>query len=217
MIARTSQSARLAGVVAAVVLAATLVGSQALAGAHAPAGGVASTGKLVGQTSSAYLGGLRTFAAAVLWNRIDPQFHQYYGASFDESFGTFTPTVRMVQALDPQFIQAYYVAAYWIARHKSVPEGLQIAEEGIDNNPQSGLMRANYVQIALLAETPDMTEIMKQATIGIGADMQWASHADEFEGLGIFSAAFNISGDTATVAKLKARQAALPDDPVSPE
>ena len=59
-------------VVIAVVLVVVLLLSQGLATVTAPPGGLASTGRVLGQTGFAFLGGLRTFAAAVLWNRIEP-------------------------------------------------------------------------------------------------------------------------------------------------
>ncbi len=65
-------------VVIAVVLVVVLLLSQGLATATAPPDGLASTGRVLGQTGFAFLGGLRTFAAAVLWNRIEPVFHEYY-------------------------------------------------------------------------------------------------------------------------------------------
>ncbi len=64
--------------IAVALLLVALIGGQALASATAPPGGVAATGRVIGQTSFAYLGGLRTFAAAVLWNRLEPLFDGYY-------------------------------------------------------------------------------------------------------------------------------------------
>ena len=199
----------------ALALVAVLLGSQAVASASAPPEGAASTGRVLGRTSSAYLGGLRTFAAATLWNRIDPIFDGYYGGSFDASFATFMPTVRIVQALDPQFIQSYYIAAYFVARHGNLSEGLEIAREGVRNNPKSGLMRANYVQVMLMQDENDrnLDEMVAQSEIGLREDMQWASYADEFEGLGIFRTAYKLAGDDETAAKIDARQKALPSDP----
>ena len=84
--------------IVAVLLLAILLGAQALGQVSAPAGGVASTGRLIGQTSYAYLGGIRTFVAAVLWNRLDPIFHGYYSANFDQKFVVFLPTFRLVIA-----------------------------------------------------------------------------------------------------------------------
>ena len=87
------------------MLVAVILGGQALAGIAAPAGAAASTGRVLGQTGFAYIGGLRTFAAAVLWNRLDPLFHVYNTDQPIEKRPEFLPTVRMVQMLDPQFEQ----------------------------------------------------------------------------------------------------------------
>jgi len=103
-------------ILAAAALVAVLVAGQALAAISAPAGGVASTGRLIGQTGFAYLGGLRTFAAAVLWARLEPLFHGYYDDRQVKELDEFLPTMRLVQTLDPQFEQAYYNAAWILAR-----------------------------------------------------------------------------------------------------
>ncbi|MGV8082418.1 MAG: tetratricopeptide repeat protein [Coriobacteriia bacterium] len=194
----------------AVLLVAVLLGSQAAAAASAPSGGVASTGRVLGQTTSAYLGGLRTLTAAVLWNRIDPIFDGYYG-TLDDTFTVFMPTIRLVQTLDPQFIKSYYIAAYFLAKQGHMDDALETAREGIANNPKSGLMRANLVQVMFMQpeDERDMAEMLRQSEIGLGDDMQWASSDDEFEGLGIFRTAYNLAGDTETAAKIDARQKTL--------
>ena len=201
---------------AIVLLVAVLLGAQALAAAYAPAGGVASTGRLLGQTSFAYLGGLRTFAAAVLWNRLDPIFDSYYG-QFDKSFSVFLPTMRLVQMLDPQFQQSYYVTSYWLGRSGHYDEALAVAYDGLRNNPQSGLMRANLVQILFIHDrAKNLPQLLQLAREGIGPNVTWANTDDQFEGYGIFAAVFHKAGDTATVAAIRRAQQVLKDNGAAP-
>ena len=196
--------------IVAVLLLALLLGAQALGQVSAPAGGVASTGRLIGQTSFAYLGGIRTFVAAVLWNRLDPLFHEYYSASFGKDFVVFLPTFRLVIALDPQFQQAYYSASYYLARSGRVNQGLELAREGVRNNPTSGLLRANYIQVLELQDkVANRAEMLRQAKIGIGPTITYANIDDEFEALGVFRSVFSTSGDTKTAGILQGVQEAL--------
>jgi hypothetical protein len=203
-------------VLAIVLLFAVLLGAQALAAANAPSGGIASTGRLLGQTSFAYLGGLRTFAAAILWNRLDPIFDGYYG-QFDKHFAVFLPTMRLVTMLDPQFEQSYYVASYWLGRFGHYDEALDVAREGLRNNPRSGLLRANLVQILFIHDrAKNLPQLLRIAREGIGPDVTWANSDDQFEGYGIFAAVFHRAGDTATVAAIRRVQQVLKDNGAAP-
>lgn len=210
MRANSAAGGRARRVAIAVLLVAVLLGSQAAAAATAPASGVASTGRVLGQTTSAYLGGLRTFAAAALWNRIDYVFDGYYG-TFDDSFVTFMPTVRLVQSLDPQFVKTYYIASFFLAKQGRIADALEIAREGVANNPKSGLMRANFVQMMILQpeNERDAAEMLRQSQAGLAEDMHWSSSEDEFEGLGIFRTAYKLVGDAEKAAEVDARQKAL--------
>ena len=71
----TTNGLRLGMIAAALV--AVLLGAQAVAALSAPAEPVASTGATLGRTGFEYIGGLRKVVAATLWNRLDPQFHEY--------------------------------------------------------------------------------------------------------------------------------------------
>lgn len=192
---------------AVVLLISLIVGAQALASASAPQGGVAATGRVLGRTGFAFVGGLRTFVAAMLWNRLDPQFDTYYGGSFDKAFAVFLPTIRIVEALDPQFEEPYYVASFWLQRNGHPSDALALAEQGLRNNPRSGRMHANLAQVLLLqdkkANLPRMLELADQA---MGPGITWSSPDNEFEALGIFTAVYSLAGDTEKVAKLKKAQ-----------
>lgn len=194
----------------ATALAVALIAGQALAVASAPAGGVAPTGRVIGQTGFAYLGGLRTFTAAVLWTRLEPLYDGFYQGRQVKDLQEFLPTMRLVQTLDPQFEQVYYNAAWILARRGRVDEGLTIARDGIANNPDSGLLRANYIELLLLDDkTAHLDEAYGHAVFGIGPKARWANSNDQFEGYGIFRTVFSLTGDQATVDRINAFQAQL--------
>lgn len=196
--------------VVAVLCLALLLGAQALSGANAPAGGVATTGRVLGRTGYAYLGGLRTFAAALLWNRLDPIFHGYYHENFNRDFVVFMPSIRLVLALDPQFQQAYYVASYFLADSGRVDTGAALAKEGIANNPTSGLLRANYIEILRIQDPKkNLPMMLEQAKVGVQPNMTYANIDDAYESLGVFRAVFTQTHDPKMVETLIAVQKQL--------
>ena len=196
--------------VVVIALLVAIMAAQALAAFSAPPDATVSTGATLGRTGFEYLGGLRKFAAAALWNRLEPQFHEYgNGKSIDQRL-EFLPTMRLVQMLDPQFEQAYYVSAFMLSRIGRVPQALQIAREGIEKNPNSGLMRANYAQILLIQdEVKNLPEALKQATAGTAPGTKWANSDDQFEGYGIFRTVFKLAGDQAAARKMTEVQKSL--------
>jgi tetratricopeptide (TPR) repeat protein len=177
------------------VLVAALVGIQSAASASAPQQPVASTGALLGNAGFAYLGGLRVFAAALIWNRLEPQFDGYYRSKQLQEATFLMPSFYLVQKLDPTFVQAYYNAAFILAMRDQWDEAFQVARDGIANNPNSGLMRANYAQVLLLkGDRTDLPEAYKQALAGIAPDMTYGSIDDEFESLAVFRSVFGKTG-----------------------
>jgi len=194
----------------ALVLTLMLFAGQSLAASTAPEGGVSSTGRIMGQTGFAYLSGLRTFAAAVLWTRLEPIYHEYYGDRELNQLDEFLPTMRLIQALDPQFEQVYYNAAWILHRRGREAEALSVAEEGVANNPTSGLLLANHVQILLAQDRiKNLDAAYKSAVTGLGPTARWANDDDKIEGYGIFRSVFVIVGDQTTVDKIDQVQAAL--------
>jgi hypothetical protein len=195
---------------AVVLLLVSIVGAQALATASAPSGTTVATGAMLGQTGFEYLGGLRRFAAAALWNRLEPQFHEYgNGGSIDKRV-EFLPTMRLVQMLDPQFEQAYYVSAFMLARLGRSTQALEIAREGVAKNPKSGLMRANYAQMLIMQDkVKNLPEALRQAKAGAAPGATWSNVDDQFEGYGIFRNVFSLAGDTAEVQRMNEEQQRL--------
>ncbi|NTU70822.1 MAG: hypothetical protein HGB10_03250 [Coriobacteriia bacterium] len=206
---QTKSRAPLVWVIALVLLGALLAG-QALSAATAPPGGTASTGRVMGKTTYAYLGGIRTFAAAVLWNRLEPLYHGFYGGRNVDELGEFLPTMRLVQALDPQFEQAYYNSSFMLARRGMMDEALRVARDGLAKNPQSGLMLANLTQLLLMQDkVGNLPEMVTLAEQGASAETKWSNGDDQFEGYGIFMAAFRLAGNDTMVEALRDAQTRL--------
>lgn len=177
-----------------------LLAAQFAASASLDSGRI-DTARSLGRAGFAYLGGIRTFAAALLWNRLDPQYHEYYEGKPLSQQDFYFPTFRLVIALDPQFEQAYYEAAFRVYQHGKKKTGLDIARQGIENNPDSGLLRANLVQLLILNRDPqDLEEAVKQARIGVGKE--YRTLQDQYESFAIFRAAFRLAGDEAAVEEM---------------
>lgn len=163
-----------------------LVTAQFAAGAVAPESGVSSTGRAMGRAGFAYLSGLRTFAAAVLWNRIDPQYHDYYSKlpAADQAF--MVPTIRLVVALDPQFAEAYYVSSWVVRKRVGDEAGIELARDGVANNPQSGILRASLVQLLAIQDpNRNSSEILSSVEALLSDGMVWRDDDDLFEGLAV--------------------------------
>ena len=208
-------SARIAIVVVLVVV---LLLAQAAATALAPTGESTKTGRLLGRAGFAYLSGIRTFVAAVLWNRLEPQFHMYYQQMGLAQQTQMMPVIRLVQTLDPQFVQAYYIASWVVSRHGDPAEGLRISREGIRNNPRSGLLRTSYIENMLLrdnerkAQGKDrmyIEEAVKQADAAMRSDTIWNDDAEKFEGFAVIAAVYKLAGLTEKEQAARAIQDSL--------
>ena len=194
-----------------------LLAAQVAAGAFATTDGSSATGRTLGHAGFAYLGGLRTFAAALLWDRLDGIHDGYYqGVTLkDQKF--LLPTFRMVTWLDPQFVQAYYVAQWIVARNGRVDEALALTREGLAANPHSGLLRASYAEM-LLTFKKERETAHRWAVIAIGTDSNWASSDEKYEGYAFMRDIFKITGDKRRLAVVDAELARLRSAPqgVSP-
>lgn len=199
--------------------------AQAGAAALTPTGESSLTGRVLGRAGFAYLSGLRTFTAAVLWNRLEPQFHLYYEQKGLAQQTQMMPVIRLVQMLDPQFVQAYYIASWVVSRHGDPAEGMRISREGIANNPRSGLLRASYIQNMLLQDNQrveqgkariNVEEIVRQAEAASRSDIIWNDDAEKFEGYAAIAAAYDLAGmkdkQKAAQAVVDSIRAAAPAD-----
>lgn len=195
-----------AGVLVVALLAFVLVG-QAGADALVPVTEKPATGQAVERAGFAYLTGVRTFAAAVMWNRLDGIFHNYYGdMPLDEQI-YMMPTLNMAILLDPQLIQPYYVASWILARHGELDEGLALAKRGVENNPRSGLLRVNYAQMLFLF-TPDLKAAEEQAEAALG-DVVWMDVLEQHDSYAQILPIFKKAGNDARIDHIIAKLARL--------
>lgn len=203
---------RLALVVAllmAAVLAGTMVTDRIVAGTDA-----LQTGSAIGRASFAYLSGLRIFGAQVLWNRIEPIFHEFYGGVELSEQVYMLPTMNVVIALDPQFDQPYYVAPWIIARRGDTERALALSLLGVENNPRSGLLRSSYAQM-LSIYGDDQALAVEQADIAAGPDMQWRDELEQHDSYGVlrfvYTAADETAKEQAVLAEIERLDALLGD------
>lgn len=219
--------ARIPIAVAAVLLAMTLMlASQQVADVIAPsAPNAALTGQTLGRASFAYLTGLRQFAAAALWNRLEPQMHKYYGGDIGLGRMTFMlPNVKAIVSLDPHLVDAYYVAPEILIDSGRLPgvsaaeakrrldAALALAKEGAVNNPKSGLLLTSYAQL-LWTNGKDLKGALPYAIASMGPDIVWRTDEEHWDQFAILRNMFEKAGDAARLAQVKAVMAAIDANP----
>ncbi len=177
--------------VAVALLLALLLAGQATADTILPIGGGGDTGRAIGDAGFAYLSGVRTAIAAMLWNRLDPQMHEYYDGVVLEEQTYVLPTISIVIALDPEFEQAYFVAPWIIARRGSVDEAIELARVGTVNVPRSGMLRASYAQM-IAVFVKDYARAAEQADIAV--DLEWPNLIDQHNWYGILRSIYEKAG-----------------------
>jgi len=205
-----TNSGRLALLLVVVMLAVALIG-QAATDALVPVTEKSGTGQSIERAGFAYLTGVRTYAAAVLWNRLDGLFHEYYGeTSLDEQV-YMMPTLNMAVMLDPQLTQPYYVAAWVLTQRGEVEEGLDLAARGVENNPQSGLLRVNHAQLlALFAD--DEAAAVAQAEAALGEDIVWLDLVQQHDGYASVRAILQNAGEDQRVTYVESRLAEIDEE-----
>jgi hypothetical protein len=179
-------------VAAAVLALAVLLGAQAAADALAPAGR-SSAGGAIGRSGFAYLTGIRTFAAAVLWARLEPVNDTYYQTTTLGQKKFLLPSVRMVTLLDPQLQEAYYVGQFVLLEAGLKDGAEQLAAEGVAKNPDSAYLHASYAQL-LIAEGR-FHDAARQADLAAAG--KWPTVADEWDALPALEIAFDKTGQKA--------------------
>lgn len=193
--------------IAALALVGVLLAGQAATDALVPAGR-SSTGRSLGRTSMAFLSGLRTFGAELLWNRLDPQFHEYYSGKPLAMQTFIMPTIWMVVTLDPQFIQAYYLAPYVLMKSGHVDEGWSLAREGVRNNPTSGVLLGSYAELLLVVKK-DPRAAAKESDLMLAKGVYWSSPLEEWQALTTARDAYKDVGRKADSLKVVERMQAL--------
>lgn len=95
------------------------------------------------------LGGVRQTLAAYLWSKTDDIHHEYYGGDISRETSLF-PYYWLITRLDPHYAIAYYYASYMICALGQTQQGIDLALEGIRNNPDSSDLKENLASIYLL-------------------------------------------------------------------
>ncbi len=171
-----------------------VLGGQALADTLAAETSFTATGDAMGRAGFAYLTGVRIFASAILWNRIDPIYHEYYGDLPLAEHTYMLPTIKIITVLTPDFEEAYNVGAWVVARRGLVDEALELARQGVENNPKSGLLATNYAQILFLfADDPEAA--LAQAEIAFSDDMEWRDLFEQHDSYAVLRTLFKTCGE----------------------
>lgn len=183
-------------VLVGLLLVALLITAQFATDRMAVGADSVETGQAMGRATFAYLSGLRIFVAQVLWNRIEPLFHEYYeGVPLREQM-YMLPTLNAVNLLDPQFTQPYYIAPWILARQGEVSSALEVAERGVTNNPDSGQLRTSYAQVsAIYGEDIDLA--LEQARIAASDRMIWLDDIEKHDSYQVLRSIHKQAGDTA--------------------
>lgn len=177
------------------VMLVLVLGGQSVADAAMSDSGFTATGEALGRAGFAYLTGVRTFAAAVIWNRLDPIYHEYYHDKVLADQTQALPMIKIVTMLDPQFEDAYNVGAWIVARRGLVDEALDLAKSGVENNPNSGVLRVNYAQILWLYGD-DQEEVLRQADIASSAEVVWRDLFEQHDSYAILRTLYKDNGQT---------------------
>ncbi|MHB1016452.1 MAG: hypothetical protein ACYC2X_00985 [Coriobacteriia bacterium] len=179
--------------IACVLCVVLALGGQALTDASAAELGRADAGELIGGASSSYLTGVKRFAAAALWNRMDPILHNYYeGVGFDDQL-YILPTVAMVQTLDPQLVQPYYIGAWMLVRNDRPEDGVAMAERGVRENPDAGILYVNLAQLQHLY-ADDLPAAVKTGEQVLEHEMWWTDFTEKYNAYPALRAIFAKAG-----------------------
>jgi tetratricopeptide (TPR) repeat protein len=187
---------RVATALAGIALVACLLAGQAVADARVPLRSGAQAGATMGRAGFAYLTGLRRFAALVLWNRLEPQYHGFYAGESLKGQVFLLPNLRVILMLDPQFIQAYYMAPWILRDNGLIDEAISLARSGVSDNPGSGLLHTALAQILYL-EKRDISESLRQADLATAPDQMWADETEQWQSLKIIADIYRSAGLTA--------------------
>ncbi len=191
-----------------VALLGIALAGQAATDALVPVTQKAGTAEAVERAGFAYLTGVRTYAAAVLWNRLDGLLHDYYEGMPLEEQTYIMPSIHMAIMLDPQLTPPYYVAAWILARRGDVEDGLALAARGVENNPRSGMLRVNHAQLlALFAD--DESGAVAEANAALGEDIVWTDLIQQHEGYASVRAILQKAGEAERAAYVEARLAEI--------
>jgi len=197
------RSERLALLLAVVFLVVGLSG-QYVCDSVLGSGSSSATVEAIGRASSSYLTGIRTYAAAVLWNRIDPVMHGYYDDVSLADQRYMLSTIAFVEWLSPTFAPAYYVGPWILVRNDRVDEGMMMAKRGVERVPDSGMCRASYAQL-LVTEGNDLRGAVEQAKLAIGDTVVWTDATEQMNAYASLGQIFRQAGETELAAFVAAQ------------
>lgn len=197
------RSEKLPLTLAAVFLVVALSG-QFMSDASLDSGSSTATVQAVGRASSSYLTGVRTYAAAVLWNRIDPLLHGYYGEVPLEDQRYMLSTIALVEWLDPKFAPAYYIGPWILVRNGKRDAGIAMARKGIEMLPDSGICRASYAQI-LIVEDGDVAGAVLQVKAALEPTMKWTDATEQVDAYASMEQILRQAGETALADDVAAK------------
>lgn len=167
-------------------------------------GSSTATAEAIGRASNSYLTGIQTYAAAVLWNRIDPLLHSYYEEVPIKDQRYMLSTIALVEWLDPNFAPAYYVGPWILIRNGKTDAGIAMAREGVESLPDSGICRASYAQI-LIVVADDVAGAVVQAKAALGENIQWADATEQMNSYASIEQIFRQAGETTLADNLAAK------------
>lgn len=169
------------------------LGGQAVADSLVPEASGEETGRAVGQATLSYASGLRRYAGDLLWARMEPLLHNYYDDVRLEDQLYVLSTTALVEWLDPELIEPYYISAWILAENDAVDEGLGLARRGVEANPGSGLLRMNLAQLLMLHEG-DLSAAVEMAESALGADIWWTDRMEQHNAYPILGSIFRAGG-----------------------
>jgi len=154
-----------------------------------------ATTEAVGRASLSYLTGIRRYAGAILWNRIDPLLHGYYeNVPLDEQRYMLS-TIAAVEWLDPSFDQPYYVGSWILSRNGKVSAGLDMARRGTEQIPQSGTLHMSYAQM-LFVLNHDLAGAVEQSKLALEPSMMWTDDVEKINGYAVIEQMLRQAGET---------------------
>lgn len=189
---RRSERPTLLLALAAACLVVGLLGQAGADALVADASGVA-TNRAIGRAASSYLSGLKTFAAAALWNRMEPVFHNYYGGVALEDQRYMLTTIAAVQALDPHAVQSFYIGSWVLAQNDRLEEGIAMAERGVEANPRAGILRVGLAQMRMLMKD-DLDGAVEMAERALADDTLWTDPIEQANAYLAMRAIFESAG-----------------------
>jgi tetratricopeptide (TPR) repeat protein len=206
----TASLRRWLAVAAAAVLLIVALAGNALARPQIAVGTVVEPGAAVGQAGYAYLTGLRVVAADMLWNRLDP-LQDYYTFGL-KHMRFMLPNFFIINWLDPQFVDSYFVGPEILMENGRVKEALALCQQGVDNNPRSGLLISSEAQY-YLTKTKNLAEAVRLADRAMQPDTIWRWDDEKWQGYAFMRGIYRKAGMTAKVKQCTAVMHAIDVNP----